>query len=256
MDTNPQLSSPLFRLPPELREEIYTLCLTSASPITDPTIDFAIRPKHKHVPPLGTPLLRACRRIHQECDALPLLYQQNTFRFTRPSIASDFFIRLSPQNRALIDAVLVDLRLCLQNEGFGSTNDLLAMEWVHYIDCPTCQPSGPRTCQCMALGSIHLASTLPHLRRLTLDIVEVQKGAAGIAEAQWDLLGRFLSGIFDESCYRLATLKIWIRGLDVKNEVVEVAAPLLGGGCGEVEEVVMAWRREMCSFERGRFLAK
>jgi hypothetical protein len=63
---------PFLHLPPELRNTIYTLALTSPTPLI-------LAPYKPHVHRPATPLLRTCRQIHHE--ATPLLYTSNTFNF-------------------------------------------------------------------------------------------------------------------------------------------------------------------------------
>ncbi|PVI05362.1 hypothetical protein DM02DRAFT_488752, partial [Periconia macrospinosa] len=81
---NQQQTSPFFRLPGELRNEIYNLLL---SPDTKPLSELAIH--HKHVntqhrtqpprtpSPLYPAILSACRKAHLE--ATPLLYESHIF---------------------------------------------------------------------------------------------------------------------------------------------------------------------------------
>jgi len=86
LEAHPQEPCPLFRLPVELREIIYTLALTADTPITDPTIGPLIRSPFTKRPCLGAPLLRTCQRINTEAN-FEVLYISNTLRFTSPAIA-------------------------------------------------------------------------------------------------------------------------------------------------------------------------
>lgn len=73
-------NSPLFRLPLELREQIYLHLLHS-------TLGFNFPGDHPS-PVLPTAILRTCRAIHDE--AAPLLYTTNKLIFSHPSDANMF----------------------------------------------------------------------------------------------------------------------------------------------------------------------
>lgn len=70
---------PFFRLPPEVRDQIYALCLLAPYAILWPALsnDAGIQPQ----------LLRVCKRIYSE--AAPLLYH-NQLNFVHPSDANMF----------------------------------------------------------------------------------------------------------------------------------------------------------------------
>jgi hypothetical protein len=85
-------NSPLFRLPRDLRLQIYSLLLTSDQPILWPT-DHA---SHS----LDPQLLRCCRPIYEE--AAHVLYQTNTLTFAHPSDANMFAHALSNRSFACL----------------------------------------------------------------------------------------------------------------------------------------------------------
>ncbi|KAH0161070.1 hypothetical protein KCU67_g6478, partial [Aureobasidium melanogenum] len=90
----PQTPSPLFRLPGELRNEIFDLALTPSTPIVDPRWDTTIKPEHHQITSLGIALLRTCRAIYLEAnDSVPL--KKGDFVFTRVAYIQAFFSRLS-----------------------------------------------------------------------------------------------------------------------------------------------------------------
>ena len=132
----PQSESPFFsRLPGELRNQIYDLCLIASSPIVDPSIppsntiyakSMNIRSFHHRMPEMGVPLLRTCKRIFREVSPLAL-YSQNTFRFTSSFCAQRFLTALPKERRALIQDVEVDLR------EVNEMQPSIEREWVQYL---------------------------------------------------------------------------------------------------------------------------
>jgi hypothetical protein len=72
---------PLLRLPPELRQRIFSLCLTSEHPISWPS------PQHS-ASGLDLALLRTCKSIHEQ--AVHILYEQNVLLFRHPSDCNMF----------------------------------------------------------------------------------------------------------------------------------------------------------------------
>ncbi|KAI4732375.1 hypothetical protein E4T44_15321 [Aureobasidium sp. EXF-8845] len=85
-------SSALFRLPRDLRLQIYSLLLTSDQSILWPTNHAS----HS----LDPQLLRCCRPIYEE--AAHVLYQTNTLTFAHPSDANMFAHALSNRSFACL----------------------------------------------------------------------------------------------------------------------------------------------------------
>ncbi|KAF2396370.1 hypothetical protein EJ06DRAFT_559941 [Trichodelitschia bisporula] len=105
-------ASPLFRLPRELRDAIYSHCLTAAEAIPWPIANLSAG--------ICTPLLRVCRAVHRE--TWPLLYAKNTLSFAHPSDANMF---LYAHNRAQA-RMLKSLRLMVRDR------DVRAL-WTGYL---------------------------------------------------------------------------------------------------------------------------
>jgi len=154
-----QAASTLFRLPGELRHEIYKHSLTSPSPIIDPCVPSRIGPtirSHRHyTPPLAVALLRTCRRILHEAPA-ELLYTENHFRFTTSTHAHRFFRSLAPKQAALIHNVELDLF-------FQQIDTTVRREWSRYLAwAPDCGVWARK------VGSLRIDA--PRLKTLHLDI--------------------------------------------------------------------------------------
>ncbi|KAH0183772.1 hypothetical protein KCU90_g27562, partial [Aureobasidium melanogenum] len=94
-------SSPLFRLPRDLRLQIYSYLLTSSQNI--------LWPVEHQSHSLNPQLLRTCRSIYEE--AAHVLYQTNTLAFAHPSDANMFAHALSNRSFAsLIPHVTLRIR--------------------------------------------------------------------------------------------------------------------------------------------------
>ena len=225
---NPQVDCPLFRLPPELRAQIYFHSLTSASPILDPAIGPHILSEHKSVPTLGTTLARTCHRISDELDFRPL-YHSNEFSFTQPATASHFLDNIPPQYKTGLTALTLDIRANVAKCD-GQPNFRQLRRWSHYLCC-----SVPvlRSCKiCERHGSLHrLTRTLP-LQTVVLDLCEAQRtlgqvtglGRVGTHRALWSW------------CYDCGT------GMPATARGVVVKVRLLTGGDGEVKEMQVPGR--------------
>lgn len=122
---NPQLQSPLLRLPAEIKHIIFRLCMTFSSPIQDPIIV----PKHSGAEAGGSnnlALLQTCRRLYFEVDRRPL-YAQNVFRFTTAKGAADFIHSIDQYRRGSIQHVEIDIRK------INSDQPHIAHEWLEYL---------------------------------------------------------------------------------------------------------------------------
>ena len=73
-------NSPLFRLPREIRDIIWSLCLVSSRPIRWPSRSCTAG--------LAPVLLATCQKIHSE--TISILYERNTLNFSHPSDANMF----------------------------------------------------------------------------------------------------------------------------------------------------------------------
>lgn len=93
-------SSPLFRLPRELRDRIYHYCLTQ---------DYAILWPSSHCAAgLQVQLLRTCSAIFQE--AAPILYTTNMLHFQHPSDCNMFLWAHNPILSRLVTKILIQVR--------------------------------------------------------------------------------------------------------------------------------------------------
>lgn len=166
-DADTQSESLLFtRLPGELRNYIYTLALTSGSPIIDPSIppthtqyakSLNLRTPSHQIPDLSTPLLRTCKLIYAEVLLAPL-YASNTFRFTTSFSAERFLSRLPNEYRLQIQDVEVDLR------EVADVHPAVDREWVSYLSWKPVQDAmwASRT------GSLRV--TVPNIKTLRINI--------------------------------------------------------------------------------------
>jgi len=152
-----QLQSPLFdRLPGELRNLIYAYSLTAKSSIIDPSYPPSILSRNHHIPNLGAPLLRVCKRIYNEVS-LHSLYTQNIFRFTS-TFSAHYFISQLKAKVSLIQDIEIDLREV--SDAYPS----VAQEWIHYLSWST----DSNNLWTKKLGS--LRNDAPNLRTLRLNI--------------------------------------------------------------------------------------
>ena len=185
---NAQEQSPFFALPGEIRNQIYSLALTSPTPIIDPSLPpthtpFAkamyYRTDHHRMPDLSTQLLRTCRRMYTEIS-LATLYASNIFRFTTWFAAHRFLTALPREFRALIRDVEVDLR------GVNDAHPAVEREWVQYL---TWSPQVEETFWTAKIGRLPLAAPNVKTLRLNIECWRVQETMRSIA-----LLKEILSG--------------------------------------------------------------
>lgn len=182
----PQNQSPLFRLPTELRLEIYALCLISQDPIIEPL------PQRKrflnghmnytdarNLPPLGASLAATCRRIHKELDLRPL-YRDNTFVFSTPLQANIFLSPLNPRHRDEITTITIDLRACL--DGNGEATPSRELGWYEYLACPTTHYRSNNNTHCTTLACQHLLFDHPNIQHVVLDARAALKQALSRSE--------------------------------------------------------------------------
>lgn len=80
----------LLRLPTELRVHILRYLLRRTAPITNPRIVDHEASKENRTPVSDVSILRTCRRIYLEGS--PILYQENTFRFTEGKTWTTFLL--------------------------------------------------------------------------------------------------------------------------------------------------------------------
>ena len=171
---NPQSQCPLFRLPAEIRSEIYLLTLISPqNPLIDPTIDKdAVRSKYKSMPQLGASLLSTCRRIHNEIDIWPL-YALNEFVFTQPAYCWSFLAGIPEKNKSLVTTITLDLREniaeTLGNTGGAAIDSL--NEWSHFLTCSyPDHPNEPRNLYCRRPAPQNISAHVPPIRTIVFDL--------------------------------------------------------------------------------------
>lgn len=166
-----QLQSPLFRLPPELRNHIFSQAMLTSSPITDPVpANYPVtygRPQecYHDLPPLGTNLLLTCQRAYLETDSSLLL--SNDLSFTSPSHIFSFASHLP--KTTTIKSLTISLRQTnlFQSSSDGTPSAPLAAHWLHFLTCPT-SALHPPTIWCSVLPT--LATLFPKLESLTFDL--------------------------------------------------------------------------------------
>lgn len=185
----PQTRSPLFRLPGELRNEIFDLALTPSTPIVDPKWDTTIKPEHGQITTLGIALLRTCRAIYLEANnSVPL--QNGDFVFTRVAHIQAFFSRLSLAQASHIRHITIDLKdaasgdRALQSEQSAT----IANEWVHYFCCTR----GAHMLGAWCADLSTLTSDVPYLRSLCFDLTNWQPSHAGSRIGGWRYLQTLL----------------------------------------------------------------
>jgi len=93
-------SSPLFRLPRELRERIYSYCLSFRYP--------TLWPADRCSSALQVQLLRTCRTILNE--AAPLMYAANMLHFQHPSDCNMFLWAHNPDLGRLVSKIMLQLK--------------------------------------------------------------------------------------------------------------------------------------------------
>jgi hypothetical protein len=169
---DPQVASPIFnKLPGELRNAIYTLAMTSTTPLTDPsnppsTNGLSIPTRHHYIPKLGVSLQRTCKRIYNELPTYTL-YASNRFRFTSSTSAHRFLDTLSKEQAAHIQDVEVDLR------DVSDTHPSVEREWVQYMCWAT--ESSVTGIWARKLGGLRIDT--PGLKTLRLNIEGWQRSA-------------------------------------------------------------------------------
>lgn len=233
-----QDNCPLFRLPAELRSQIYCLCLTAGTPIIDLAIGSSTNnSKYKHIPPLGRSLLRTCRRIHAEVDIRPL-YSSNEFSFTHPYVTKCFLSHLPAQFKPLVTDITLDLREFFSTGGERNTLNIRRLDDFISCDCsgnPTiahCHPAGP-----------HLYRHTPPrgpVKTVTLDICTAQLRAAKkpVPDLQTPASACRPSGIgywgywWEDNLWAVrerseSGVRVRVRWLDPKKLVREGELPLL-----------------------------
>ncbi|KAG9841403.1 hypothetical protein KCU98_g6035, partial [Aureobasidium melanogenum] len=185
----PQTHSPLFRLPGELRNEIFDLALTPSTPIVDPRWDTTIKPEHRQITSLGVALLRTCRAIYLEAnDSVPL--KKGDFVFTRIAHIQAFFSRLSLAQASHVRHITIDLK----DAASGATtlhseqSAIIANEWIHYFCCT--RRAHMLGAWCADLST--LGSDIPYLRSLCFDLTNWQPNHAGSRLAGWKYLQSLL----------------------------------------------------------------
>ncbi|EUC33153.1 hypothetical protein COCCADRAFT_37005 [Bipolaris zeicola 26-R-13] len=126
---NLQLQSALVQLPSEIKHIIFSLCLVSGTPISDPQITRYNKEQQKGLvdnSPSRVSLLQTCRRIYHEIDRRPL-FAQNTFRFSSLATMRAFLQALPASYSKCIQDIEIDLRK------LNSDHPHLTREWLQYL---------------------------------------------------------------------------------------------------------------------------
>ena len=110
-------SSPLLRLPPEIRNMIYTLIIDVVTVV----FTKARLGRGRHPIQDGLALLRVCRQIHAEAALLP--YAFNTFVFWGTTLSLKTF--LDGRNKEQIAA--------MRKVQWGSDGSATALEWIKVV---------------------------------------------------------------------------------------------------------------------------
>lgn len=158
----PQLQSPFFRLPPELRNQITTLCLNSSSPILNP----AQPSQSADRPNLGVPLLRTCRLQYLTTSLHPLY--TTPLIFTLPSELRSFLSALAPSHRALL-APNLHISLSSIANPHVPASDAAYREWLHYLTVSATASLHTMPGSWYAGLSV-LSTDFPTLQSLTVDL--------------------------------------------------------------------------------------
>lgn len=247
-----QAQSPLFALPAELREKTYKLSLTADRPITDPASNLLVSEDSQDIPPTGITLLRTCRRIHDELDLAPF-YASNTFRFTRPVIASWFFSHTHPRYHHLIHQVDMDLsvidRTGNSNTGFDAGDGRrVTPEWAHYLSC------GPERHDVALICTYQpemYSTDMARVKRLSPDIVGLQDQADRMSDrfsisALNDMLSSLMPCLHITACSELVKIDlevICIRGRHLDGAVTNLTHAI--GTCAPAKPGIEAYRSEI-----------
>lgn len=185
----PQTHSPLFRLPGELRNEIYDLALTPTTPIVNPSWNTNDEPQHRPIPSLGVALLRSCRAIYLEAnDSVPL--KKGDFVFTQVAHIQAFFSRLSLAQASYVHHITIDFRDTASNDmGLQSEQgSIIAREWIHYFGCTR----GAHMLGAWCADLSTLRTHLPYLDSLCFDLANWQPKDAGSRVGGWKYLQSLL----------------------------------------------------------------
>lgn len=247
---HPQDQSPFFRLPAELRAEIYGLSLSSDQPIVEPLPGRNTSCTHSiahSMPPLGTGLATTCQRINAELDLRPL-YSSNTFVLTSPQQSTAFLKSLPDHHKTLIKNLTIDLRTCIDDDGcFVPDREV---DWFEYLACPLTHFRTRNDTHCSSATCSHLHLDLPHLERVTIDVRAALRKSLSRSEVN-RILGFLLRG----SCNGDTT----ISGLQTCRPGVEVIVVPSGAqraaNCGTCRRVdqgepwVPSW---LCTGEKVR----
>ncbi|GAM90361.1 hypothetical protein ANO11243_084040 [Dothideomycetidae sp. 11243] len=171
MHSHNQLQSPLFRLPPELRNYIFDLSLTTTEDIVDPITpsddDFCpSQDANRTIPALGIGLLSTCKRASSEIS-LAALYC-NDISFTTPSHIFSL-LDTSPITRKQLTRVTLSLRetRLMPASTDGTPCSPLAQQWLHFLTCLPRHSHYP-TAWCARFPT--LGSALPDLTHLIIDL--------------------------------------------------------------------------------------
>lgn len=77
-----QLQSPLFKLPPELRDVVWSYACAASSDMSrpyEPNSHYCRPPEYTHAPRIDTAMLLTCRKAYLECCHLPLSVNEHVF---------------------------------------------------------------------------------------------------------------------------------------------------------------------------------
>ncbi|KAF2150119.1 hypothetical protein K461DRAFT_296500 [Myriangium duriaei CBS 260.36] len=167
-----QQESPLLSLPPELRNYISELCLTSSKPIVNPlTPKSNATPEtssaYRSVPPLGAGLLATCQRVRHEVSKTALY--ANDLNFTTPSHITGFIETTPSDSLQSIQRITLSMRETplLPVSTDGSPSSPLALQWLHFLTCLPPHLHYPGS-WCSKLPT--LPTSLPNLQHLRIDL--------------------------------------------------------------------------------------
>jgi len=188
----PQTHSPLFRLPGELRNEIYDLALTPSTSIVNPSWNTKIESQHRQIPSLGVALLRSCRAIYLEANGSVLL-KKGDFVFTRVAHIQAFFSRLSLAQASHVRRITIDFRDTASGDTALQTEQqaTMAKEWMHYFCCTR----GAHMLGAWCADLSTLRSDIPYLRSLCFDLTRWLPNHAGSRVGGWKYLQSLLRKI-------------------------------------------------------------
>lgn len=186
--------SPLIALPGELRNKIYTLSLTSDTPIVNPYFQPSIQPKHVSHNIVGTALIRSCSALYKEIDIAPL-YTSNTFIFTRVAHVHAFREHLSRSQMRWIPSITIDIREAAFSDpsmyGEHEPSNVIANEWLHYLSCRQCRHMPGIWCSRLST----FGEDFPDMKELVVDLTGWQSPFAGLRQSGWGYLQRLLGAL-------------------------------------------------------------